>query len=296
MLKFRCIWKASILIYSPLTIKNIIFLFKFYLLSFIQNKNISEFLDATDNSYFMQEIENRPDILGILVWPYIHKDWSFIEKANVIKMHYNKIKKIPALCINTGDSKKILDVSNVYSGLKVIVDRSKWYRREGELVLNLFVGDERIYSLAFTCGEINNKKTIYIGGIQGVNINNILAIYKNITKALYGMRPRDFLLKILIIICSEIGIEQILAISNKNRHHNHNYFKSKKTGNMSVNYDDIWKDMGAEKNKNGFYYTEPNLNLRPLDEIASKKRSMYRKRYALLDEISSEISINLRAI
>ena len=295
MLKFQCIWKASILIYSPLTIKNMIFRFKFYLLSFIQCQSIPDFFGATDNDYFIQVIKARPDMLGILVWPYIHKDWSFIEKYNVIKMHYNEVKNIPALCIGIDDSKKIFDVNNAYDGLKVVIDKSKWYMREGELVLNLFVGDERLYSLAFTCGKINNKKTVYIGGIQGVNIENILDIYKQITKALYGMRPRDFLLKVLIIICSELGIEQILGIANKNRHHNHNYFKLKTLENASVNYDDIWEDLGAVEDKNGFYCTKPKLNLRPLNEIASKKRSMYRKRYALLDDISSDISIYLRS-
>jgi len=291
---FNYIWKTSGVIYSDLSIKSTIFRFKYCFLAFVNKNTILRFLDTQNNECLWKELIMQQDKLGILVWPYIHKDWSFDKKCTVIKSHYFEVSKIPNLYINAGESREIVDLNYISKDLKVIIDRGIWFRREGELVLNLYIDKVRIYSVVFSLGRKDNEKIILIGGIQGVTIENIMNIYKELTKALYGMRPRDFLLNILKILSVQLEIHEILAISNKNRHHNHNYFKSKKLENTSINYDMIWEEHGGKKNTDGFYYMKSSLNLKPIDKIVSKKRSMYRKRYALLDEIATEISINLK--
>ena len=289
----KYIWGVSKLIHSPFTIKNYLFRFKFCLLAFLHKKNIVTFLNTENNELFKKEIITQPDILGILIWPYIHKDWSFEEKSKGIKEHYFAAISFPILCISSNESKEILDLSHIREGFKVVLDKAKWFRREGELVLNLFLAEDRIYSLAFSIGRKNDKNIIYVGGIQGVTIDNIMVTYKEITKALFGMRPRDFLLNILKIISSEIGIDEILAISNKNRHHNHSYFKAEKTNDALTNYDTTWIEHKGEESSDGFFHIKSKLELRPIEEISAKKRSMYRKRYALLDDLVAKMAINV---
>ena len=55
------------------------------------------------------------------------------------------------------------------------------------------------------------------------------------------------------------------------------------------NYDEFWQENQGQLN--GQYWQLPLESARkPLEEIASKKRSMYRKRYEMLDEMSKNIS------
>ena len=292
--KFKYIWKTSGLIYSGFSIKNILYRFKYFLLALLNWSVILRFLDTENNECLRQELLEQQDKLGILVWPYIHKGWSFEEKCTAIQTHYLEVSKISALRISVGEKWDILDLSHIRKGLKVVIDRGIWFRREGELVLNIYIDQERIYSLTFSFGRKDNQKILYIGGVQGVTIDNIMEIYKEITKALFGMRPRDFLLNIIRIISSELEIDDILAISNKKRIHNHSYFSREKSKDVSINYDRTWIEQNGKEDADGFFHMKPALELKSIEDISSKKRSMYRKRYALLDELVSGISTKLK--
>jgi len=290
------IWNSACSVYMPFSIKNFILRIRFLLLGLLNWNAVREFVNARDNECFHKELIKQNDKLGILVWPYIHNEWGFEKKSQIIREHYHCVNDIPKLCIQSEERFEVLDLDKVKSGLKVIIDRGQWFKREGELVLNIFLAEDRIYSLAFSLGQIKGLRVAYIGGIQGVSLANVMDIYKQITKALYGMRPKDFLLNVLKAICSQIEVSEIVAISNENRHHNHSYFSNYDHNDALADYDKMWIEQGFNKSTNGFYSTSVEIGRRPLDEIASKKRSMYRKRYALLDDITNNISTKLTAI
>ena len=57
-------------------------------------------------------------------------------------------------------------------------------------------------------------------------------------------------------------------------------------------YDIIWQEKGGTISTDGCLYRLPlELNLKPISEIASKKRSMYKKRYQLLDDLGGAFSV-----
>jgi len=289
--QFIYIWNSACSIYTPLNIKNFILRIRYMFIALLNWRIITKIISTTNNC-LKKELDDQKDKLGILVWPYIHNEWGFEKKASIIQNHYRCIDDIPQLCVREPERLDVLDLDNVKPGLKVIIDRGEWFKREGELVLNIFLSEQRLYSLAFTLGLVDGKMVAYIGGIQGVSLVNIMQLYKQITKSLHGMRPRDFLINVLKILCLQIGVEEILAISNKNRHHNHKYFSNYDHDDALTDYDKAWIEQGFEKSLNGFYSTKVNINRRPLTDLPSKKRSMYRKRYALLDEITASNLLN----
>jgi uncharacterized protein VirK/YbjX len=162
--------------------------------------------------------------------------------------------------------------------------------REGQLVINLFLGNVRILSLAFSFARESGKVVAYVGAMQGRNIDGLLDTYRGITKAMHGMRPRDFLFELFRSFCRAVGISKIYAVSDASRHHRDSFFVSKtKSKELTLNYDEIWIERGGILENSDFYVFSVTPQIKNLEEVPSKKRSMYRRRYEFLKIIEARM-------
>ena len=238
----------------------------------------------------------EPTVLGNLVWPYIHKDWNVSQRFSRIAKHYALLKDMPKfLDVSDGLPKEIVSLNAFSPNTSIVLDKPRWFVREGEIVLNIFHDELRVMSLAFCLGHHNNKITLYVGGIQGIHAGipseTSLEIIRQLTKDLHGLRPRSFVIALLRIIATRIGATNILAIDQMHRHHLHPFFKSGSSIISKVNYDEVWKDHEGLAGNDGFYQLKSSAAHKNLIEIDSKKRSMYRKRFEMLDQIEQQISM-----
>jgi uncharacterized protein VirK/YbjX len=283
-------WSASIALFNPVNIRNIVWRLKFFGVAASRWRFISNFVKAVGNEGLANELNARPDMMGVLLWPYINASWTLEQKLSAIERHYLEVNIGSVFSMQRGESREILDLNSIRSGLKIVLDRAIWFRREGELVLNIFLDADRIYSLSFSFGRIDGEKIAYIGGLQGVVIPNILELYKDLTKELYGIRPRDFIIQVFRLVCLAEGVKYILAVSDKCRHHHASYFGESKGKEVIADYDKFWSEQGGVYRSDGFFYLTPGINFRAIEDIASNKRSLYRKRYAFIDEISTSLA------
>lgn len=243
-------------------------------------------------SRFMQSIlANRPEYFNMIVSPYINAQWDEdqrIEKfQNHIKVIYEKNWNFD---FDFSHEMTILDLSQFgYLGYRVVLDKPIWFHREGILALNLFKEKVRLFTLAFSIEDDNNGLNLIIGGIQGRSITNILEEYKIFTKLMHGMRPRDFLIEILRILASVLGVSRITAVSDEFRHHRHPFFGQDTNRALPSNYNEIWLDRGGVRESADFYRL-PMVSNRDPCSVAAKKRAMYKKRYELLQQIEDVIS------
>jgi uncharacterized protein VirK/YbjX len=175
----------------------------------------------------------------------------------------------------------------------VVVDQPIWFVREGQLVINLFLGEERIYSLAFSLFGQAGSVGAFVGAIQGRDIEGINDIYRELTKSSHGMRPRDLVIEIFRMFCAELGIAEILAVSDEYRHHRSGYFGNSADTKFSSNYNEIWEDRGGERVDPTCYRLKVGHEERDISSIPSKKRSLYRRRYEALQSIRQQIHLNL---
>jgi uncharacterized protein VirK/YbjX len=238
----------------------------------------------------------EPNVLGNLVWPYIHKDWDVFKRFSCITNHYTILKNVPKfLDVSDGLAKDILNLDAFSPYACVVLDKPRWFVREGEIVLNIFHEGLRVMSVAFCLAHDNEELTLYIGGIQGIHSGipseKSLEIIKQMTKDFNGLRPRSFVIAVLRMIAKRIGATKILAIDQTHRHHWHAYFKSTSENLSKTNYDEIWKDNEGIAVSDGFYQLKVSTAHKDLSDIDSKKRSMYRKRYEMLDQIEQQISM-----
>ena len=106
---------------------------------------------------------------------------------------------------------------------------------------------------------------------------------KQATKELHGVRPMFMLMNVFRLLaekwqCELIGIP----------HTSQGKYRLSARSKILFNYDEFWQENQGQLT--GQYWQLPlEIARKPLEEIASKKRSMYRKRYEMLDDLSEKL-------
>nr|WP_252088989.1 DUF535 family protein [Pseudomonas sp. MWU13-3659] len=236
------------------------------------------------------------DCVGVVQWPYISKDWDAQERFDALASHYEVVTRhFPALVLLGREERLALcDLSRYSPACSLLLDRAIWFKREGELVLNLFQGDLRVASLAFTLRRTDNVLNLFIGAVQGIHkgidSETSLNIYRDLTKDFEGLRPRSLLIEVVKCIARTLGAVHIYAVGDAHRHHRHAYFGAEKAHDLAANYDVIWEEHGATPSTREDFFSLPLAAAqRSPDDIPPKKRAMYRRRQALLDDVFSHV-------
>lgn len=187
---------------------------------------------------------------------------------------------------------KTVEVDELPYEIRLMNDAA--FQKEGELTLKLLnEHQENMYSVSFVIHtNAKQQREMAIGGLQGPastpeNNHRI----KRLTKVLHGLRPKDLMVKLAMMIANAWQVEQILAVSNQGHIYRAKRYQSRKR--VLANYDAHWSAMGGEEYSKDFYrlpLTEPR---KTPEEISRPKRAMYRRRYEWLDETAQEFANKL---
>ena len=169
--------------------------------------------------------------------------------------------------------------------------------REGELIFQLMHQQTLIYSVA--CGFVREgfQVLLGVGCMQGAAGAAAQDGVREATRALHGMRPKNFLMRVVRQFGHEHGCANMLLVGNANRV----VTKSMRRGKVHADYDSMWTELGAHQRADGDF-TLPCEALPALDlsDIASKKRSEAKKRHEMLAtalaDISAQIARSKRAL
>ena len=210
-----------------------------------------------DNPRLQQALKQWPRIQGAVSWPYIHCRWPMAQRLRIIDQHYRVANIVSGVIASaTTGPVELARLDDHVPGLRLVLDKANWYIREGEVVLNLFVGERRLMAIAFSLSLESGRRVAYVGALQGAHASeslDTLALSREITHALHGVRPRDFLVIALRFLCQGLGVANIYAVSNDCRHHRHKYFGNSKTSMLHLNYDDVWSEHGGTRREDGFF-------------------------------------------
>lgn len=274
-----------------------------------QNKNaIDAFAERLSHLPNGVVVDIKPEMLGVINWPYIHNEWDLDTKFEKILTHYEILSALNSSLVHVGgsatdadaDCHDLMDLSDFSPDLKVMIDKAPWFTREGELLINLIRGGLRAASIAFTLGKANGETVAYIGAIQGMHsglsVDEALEIYKGLTKDFHGLRPRSLLLEVLKVLLKKLGVTRIYAVSDRNRHHRHVYFGNDENTVFKNDYNLIWEEHDGVLNPEiGFYEIPIAPAIKDMAEIPSKKRSLYKKRYEVIHALNDRVKLEKSA-
>ncbi|MNZ11465.1 D-inositol-3-phosphate glycosyltransferase [compost metagenome] len=294
---YRSILKSVLTLQPGYSLRALNNKFKLVLVMTRQWSDLRSFMTRMSNALGSDGFEKLgEDCIGVVQWPYISKCWNAPARLAAVASHYEAISdQFPALLLLGRDERLTLcDLSSYSSACTLVLDRPIWFKREGELVLNVFQSDLRVASIAFTLSRTSDGLCLFIGAVQGIHkgidSERSLSIYRDLTKDFEGLRPRSFLIEAIKCVARTLGATRIYAVGDAYRHHRHPYFGAEKAQDLAANYDVIWLENGATPSAREDFFNIPLAqSMRAADDIAAKKRAMYRRRQALLDDVFAHI-------
>ena len=262
-----------------------------FVLAALRNPSLAERLEHLDPSSPLGSLACEwPDTVGYMLWPYQCAAWDAPTRFARIDGHMAAVAATPGLSLAPDEKMILADLGTVSPDTRLVLDRAKWLSREGHLTLSLFKGEFRAFTLSFSL--FNHPQTeVFIGGIQGRQEKAILDLYRDMTKDFHGVRPRDFMLEALRLFANSIGARHIYAVADAMKISRHPYFGRK--GAHGLFYDEVWAERGGVRVADSHFELPLAGTRRDLDEVAPKKRAMYRRRYQLFDDIASMLPSDL---
>lgn len=157
---------------------------------------------------------------------------------------------------------------------------------EGFLALNIQdKKGQHIYDASFTLLEPNK---LLVASIQGPNSDNAQDLIKQATKQLQGARPMFLLVDAFRLVAQALGLE-LIGIAHKNQAK----YRWNDRSKLLFNYDQFWQENRAELNGEGYWQLPLHIERKSLEDVPSKKRSMYRKRFEMYDQMAQQIEQHL---
>lgn len=246
-------------------------------------------ITASKYSSLRRLLAQRPQIWTMVLTPYLAAPWGPSMRLRRIVDHCRTVERLGGVVDFPADSYvELCPIPEIAPDLRVVLDQAPWLLRDGQLVLSLWYGTDRAFSLAFYLSSESGDLRAYVGAVQGAS-SDMVDRYRTMTRAAHGMRPRDLLIEIFLILARHLGTTQITCVSDRTMQQKSSYYQGQQS-NTFVSYDDTWKARGGRLDSDNFFHIPLERRRRESAEIPSRKRSMYRRRYAMLDRLEERIS------
>ncbi|NNE40038.1 MAG: DUF535 family protein [Marinicaulis sp.] len=290
----RSLWRASDAAYPEASWRANVQRIKLLIAGLHHWQPVQDVITAEKGTPLNRLCNERPETLGLLVWPYLNASWAAKTRLSKIIEHSRVITSLGLpVDFSVDQHVELATLDDVYQDGYLMLDQPLWFMREGLLTINLMVKELRAFSISFSFSyDDNGNPCAIIGGIQGRNTDDILSVYRTLTKSLYGMRPRDFLLETLKIMLRAFNIHRLFAVTDAARHHRHSYFNGSTNG-LVPDYNKIWDDRGGAQLNADFFELDLSPQRRDFASIKPNKRSLYRKRFQYLDLLETRIKDGL---
>jgi uncharacterized protein VirK/YbjX len=186
-----------------------------------------------------------------------------------------------------------LCLSEPLPGLCVCLGLNEVNLQEGTWAISLrTAADQRLYNLSF--GFLPGG-CLLVASVQGTTGPGEagLAVARDLTKAAHGLRPPNLLIEALRSACRVWGLHGLWGIDP--RHHIKGRWNQRRS-RLKFDYVRFWTELGGNLHADGHWHLPLHEGRRDMEDIASRKRSMYRKRFEMLDSLGDDLRWALRRL
>lgn len=168
-------------------------------------------------------------------------------------------------------------------------------RKEGLAAVMFNLPDEvPVYQILFWIARHESDWAMWIGAMQGPNVDDAKEIIKRITKRCHAYRTKNLILYAAQAVARSLGVKKIFAVTNEGYYANNHIRSDRK---LKTSFSDFWAEAGGIPTDDARFYELPLIETRKtVEEIPSHKRAQYRRRFALLDDLDSTVAENLRRL
>ncbi|WP_275556071.1 VirK/YbjX family protein [Mixta sp. Marseille-Q2659] len=225
--------------------------------------------------------------------PYLCANFSVKQRAQALLAHYDTVQRLPRslykLFLSPVDQ-VMARLSGKNDDRFEVVCSTGRYDREGEITLVLLYNAVTIASLSFSFIEQAGELALLIGGLQGPRKTVNADIIRDATKSAHGLFPKRVLMETLFYLAGRCQVKQIQAVGDETHVFRSLRYRHSKKEVFHASYSEFWLSLTGEALPNGLYQLPLAMPRKPLEEIASKKRAEYRRRYEFMDTLEQQLS------
>lgn len=200
----------------------------------------------------LQEIaQTAPQLRSRLHQPYLSPRLTCADRLGVLMEHYDILLRSPLADWAKKATQHPLILGefigragSVYQLTLAATDAS---RHDGELVLRLMSRGLCIYTAAFLFLRCDSMRCIKLGGLQGMLATDKTIGIKQITRDMFGCRPKNLMIAVVREIGRLADCRKLILIGNANKLP----LREKHICKKSSDYDATWKEMAATPRSDG---------------------------------------------
>ncbi|MBF1995241.1 VirK/YbjX family protein [Serratia symbiotica] len=238
----------------------------------------------------------QPNLPCKLHRPYLAANMNKSACLSALSDHYDLIIQRMPLKMRLGHLSQqpfVLSCAQDKNGAPITLELAAFDKlnKEGEATLLLRNANGiMLAEITFALMHYQQQPTLFIGGLQGANHGVPHAEIQQTTKECHGLFPKRLVLEGICMLAHHLGICQIVAVGNATHIYQNWRYHSKKKDQLHADYDQFWLSMGGKPLDDGYFLLPARIARKPIDEVVSKKRAEYRRRYQLLDELEQGVA------
>jgi uncharacterized protein VirK/YbjX len=144
----------------------------------------------------------------------------------------------------------------------------------------------RLYSIGF---GFTDTRTLLMGNVQGPSLKDDgLDRIRDVTHAAHGMRPPHLLVHTLRVLAAQWGATRLCGVDPEN------HVKGRwnlRASRLRFDYRAFWAEHEGARAEDGNWSLPLGTAMRPLEEVPTKRRAMYRRRYAMLEALQQAVAM-----
>ena len=139
----------------------------------------------------------------------------------------------------------------------------------------------RLYSIGF---GLTDPRTLLVGNVQGPSLKDDgLDRIRDVTHAAHGMRPPHLLMHALRVLAARWGATRLQGVDPQ--HHVKGRWNLRDS-RLRFDYRGFWAEHEGTRDAGGNWSLALETALRPLEDVPTRRRAMYRRRYAMLEALA----------
>lgn len=259
---------------------------KFVLRSLLYRPQLNRVFELFQTEPLRALPAHHPELLDKPIRPYRFACSTVNQRVRMVEDHYRLLlARYPDLIdpLYLGEG---IELGRYPEGdYRIVLRHDGTFRREAELALSIVnEKGERLYSCAFSLAGNERELALVIGSVQGPepSVAEPQGQVRALTRAGHGLRPRSLVVMLVLALAGAMGASRVSAVRMRAHIFQARRYSKKKKACLQADYDALWQEFGAIDLDSNFVRLQP-AQRKPLEEIASKKRAMYRRRYEWLD-------------
>ena len=255
---------------------------------------------------FFQKNEVRQQIFAINKFPieqvtraFFYKGSTFSEREKLIRAHFeflqSKLQAPSMVRLNTWKWQEIWKASEEDIDWQTSIGFAPGQRKEGLMSLIMHLDGAELYQMMFWFAkDKNGEDSLWIGAMQGPNMANAKDIIKDITKRSFRYRTKNLILYMTQAVARSFEVKHIYAVSNEGYYANNHVRRDRK---LKTDFGAFWEETGGHITTDSRFYEIPLVEPRKsMEDVPTRKRAVYRKRFAFQDDVDAQITKHMNDI